>query len=910
MSTKTTFKRVALVTVAALGFGVLSSVTPASAVASYTASLSLSTTSLTVAGATNSTYGFVSMTATNDAGLKAPLFQGETITATVTAWPTGVDSTTAAADISILAAKRTAFSTWASDASPTGAEATATYNWYQMAGVETPTASLSAASTGESATYWMALKPATKAIGAGTYTIRLRLTDSTGFITDRNLSVNFVSSTADTGAVLTVTPTGTLQTGQTVTYVTGNNLKATLANASGGLIQTAGAITAGPTAPTLSAAIVDEDGVVEQAATSFTAHDTGVVAQDFVTGTTDSGTAWSSYANGTYGIVTAGSDTITVGASLTSQLRVRYGSIEKLATLTIVDAKSGYGRGSATGTGIVATTGTANTTAAAYTAPLTTTSITVTVRVDTTSTNATTIAAQPVTFYTTWTGTAAGDVSPQSGITYQSVVTSDSNGLATYTITNASPKSGAIAAVTYAGLTTGGTVTVTWAKSTPAAISISPAGPMTVALKSVTKATFTVTDAFGAPVAGAVLNITVTGANAPATGTGIPSIKTDAAGQASYELTDAAAVAADTDAIKATSADVTSVTKTLTLTYAASIPTPASATLYFNEDESAVASTGAIASATTIYDSGTTAFALSQTMDTTKSLAAATAVAGDHLNGVVAKFKTSTGSAAYGIPVTVTASAGGWILSSAGLPVASRTVYTNSTGEVTVTTTASTPGSKTFTFTSGTVSKSLTVAYANTTANARFVSVTAGTDNTATVKVTDNLGNGVSGVTLSIGVTGATLAGGAISTQWTTDATGAYSFALASSGGGSAVVSVTASTTTADQLSDPAGYVGTTVVVDAKAAVKSASATVAVSATADSSTATDAAAEATDAANAATDAANAAAEAADAATAAAQDAADAVAALSAQVATLISGLKAQLTALTNLVIKIQKKVKA
>jgi hypothetical protein len=75
-------------------------------------------------------------------------------------------------------------------------------------------------------------------------------------------------------------------------------------------------------------------------------------------------------------------------------------------------------------------------------------------------------------------------------------------------------------------------------------------------------------------------------------------------------------------------------------------------------------------------------------------------------------------------------------------------------------------------------------------------------------------------------------------------------------------------------------------------------------------TAADAAAEATDAANAATDAANAAAEAADAATAAAQDAADAVAALSAQVATLISGLKAQLTALTNLVIKIQKKVKA
>ena len=72
----------------------------------------------------------------------------------------------------------------------------------------------------------------------------------------------------------------------------------------------------------------------------------------------------------------------------------------------------------------------------------------------------------------------------------------------------------------------------------------------------------------------------------------------------------------------------------------------------------------------------------------------------------------------------------------------------------------------------------------------------------------------------------------------------------------------------------------------------------------------DAAAEATDAANAATDAANAAAEAADAATAAAQDAADAVAALSTSVTAMVADLRKQITSLTNLVIKIQKKVKA
>jgi len=74
--------------------------------------------------------------------------------------------------------------------------------------------------------------------------------------------------------------------------------------------------------------------------------------------------------------------------------------------------------------------------------------------------------------------------------------------------------------------------------------------------------------------------------------------------------------------------------------------------------------------------------------------------------------------------------------------------------------------------------------------------------------------------------------------------------------------------------------------------------------------ATDAAQEATEAANAATDAANAAAEAADAATAAAQDAQAAVADLAAQVATLMAGIKAQITRLTNLIVKIQKKVNA
>jgi hypothetical protein len=76
----------------------------------------------------------------------------------------------------------------------------------------------------------------------------------------------------------------------------------------------------------------------------------------------------------------------------------------------------------------------------------------------------------------------------------------------------------------------------------------------------------------------------------------------------------------------------------------------------------------------------------------------------------------------------------------------------------------------------------------------------------------------------------------------------------------------------------------------------------------DAATAAGEAAEA--AANDATDAALTAGEAAEAATAMAQEAVDAVAELSAQVTKLIGALRAQITSLTNLMIKIQKKIKA
>jgi flagellin-like hook-associated protein FlgL len=195
------------------------------------------------------------------------------------------------------------------------------------------------------------------------------------------------------------------------------------------------------------------------------------------------------------------------------------------------------------------------------------------------------------------------------------------------------------------------------------------------------------------------------------------------------------------------------------------------------------------------------------------------------------------------------------------------------------------------------------------------------------MKVVDRFGNVVPNTTINLSRVGAGLFGNGASTQdVVTDSKGTADVRFTGSG------TVTAElATTYTQAYAAAGYVaggvatpvvftvptaGTTIGTGstfAPAGVASVKVEIAAGASVaetNSQAAADAAAEATDAANAATDAANAAAEAADAATAAAQDAADAVAALSTQVSEMVNALKKQITALTNLVIKIQKKVRA
>jgi hypothetical protein len=120
MSTKLIFKRIALVTISALGFGILSSVAPASALASTAIGAFVGPsgqTSLTVVGGdTTTTAALVRLDVTVDSATGSSLTTngltcGESITATVTAAPTGrftgsmVDTTTASSSTGGLSSR-------------------------------------------------------------------------------------------------------------------------------------------------------------------------------------------------------------------------------------------------------------------------------------------------------------------------------------------------------------------------------------------------------------------------------------------------------------------------------------------------------------------------------------------------------------------------------------------------------------------------------------------------------------------------------------------------------------------------------------------------------------------------------------------------------------------------------------
>jgi hypothetical protein len=457
----------------------------------------------------------------------------------------------------------------------------------------------------------------------------------------------------------------------------------------------------------------------------------------------------------------------------------------------------------------------------------------------------------------------------------------------------------------------GSTLTVSSAAPVVTAITATPAGPIRQTVGSSTAITAQVTDQFGAAVALSAVNASTTGRNASTSATALVS---DASGYVTYTRTDAgtAATVLVQDTVTFTSGSVTSVTDALVINYGT----------------------------TTV---GTVTCTSGAELDTATSVTYRDISSGDGAEEGAASLCTVTvkdanGAIMVGVPVTVTtASAGAAVLST------SATLYTGADGTVAPSVYAWTSGAKTFTVTAGAVTSTETVNYRQAdAAEVRSISVVAD-GNRHLVTAKDRFGNVVPNVRIYGTRTGNGLFGGGAPTAnaitaapVVVDSTTGVAEFIFNAGSADSVVKYQVASA-ADTPSATYGYTdalagnvdggtapdaltatvaGTALVAEegvgasfSAAGVNSVTAAIAAG-TDTGQTATDAAAEATDAANAATDAANAAAEAADAATAAAQDAADAVAALSAQVASLISGLKSQLTALTNLVIKIQKKVKA
>jgi len=822
--------------------------------------------------------------------------------------------------------------------------------------------STTAASNNEKNRYWIAVYPTgSGVINAGEFTITVRLNNITSAgrgTVDKTIKVKFVSDIADAGATLSaITHSGNLTNGQTYGVTANTSTRVTLSDANGGRLVNATSSTSGilPSAwtPALTANVIGSTGIVGEA---LTVSDEGVDGRDFAAATstiTDvtPGTTMVARAtsekliargNGVYGVYTASNVSTTAAATNTLRVAVTGTGVTASTAITVVLANTRAHTAAAvtlTAAGISAadklqrsvstTTG-----AITYTVPAATT--TVTVDIATAGTTASTSeSGKAYTSTTTWSGNyATANVTPATTTALTSYVGAD--GVVTRTLTNSSPVAGAVATISLAGFTAGGaaSVTITWAAAAPASVTVlDPAPGIYAKLKAATVFTFGVYDQFGNAMANQAVQPSVSGTtgNNPLGTTTYATVTTGATGTGTFTLTDALAANDGVDSVTFTTITGAIASSAYSLTYKTTLPAVGIMTDFYSEtfQDATVALVNIAVPSTGIATSKTLVLArdLSASLVTPLFRDATT----DDMIAIRVRGLTAAGAAATGAPVTLTAGTGGHVVGANGLPTSTRTVGIDASGDAYFRILATATGVITWTVTSGTMTDTIKVTVATAAAGTgRTVALSGATTGAAngagipmSVTVKDRYGNSVTGVVLTVTASGVgAFMGGSTSQSYTTDATGTFTFLATSysNAGGSATFSARA--TNAIDAGSAAGYVtltagGTPAAVDSTlaAGIASASATVTFAdginaSEAAATAAADAAAEATDAANAATDAANAAAEAADAATAAAQDAADAVAALSTQVAEMIDALKKQITALTNLVIKIQKKVKA
>ena len=919
MSTKTTFKRIALVAVAALGFGVLTSVTPASAATGtglVPTALNVGTIPTAQVGVTHKTPISIVVAA---AALAAGGSDTVTINVRVTSAPTG-SAFKSLANQSKLADGTTAGNLTAATFA-TGNTVGAQIGFTTSSGgiVQAADAATDLLTVGTNFTTSPKTAAAIAAGTMGTLTV-----DITPDVAGTYTVLVSADETWDDGASLS-TAYAAGQTNTSYTFTTGAAVTAVALSA------VTGSSTKGTVGQVIKVTLTGALGLNETIAIS---NNSATARLNLVSARSSSGHTLAG--NATTITMTSAHFSSSVGYFLFSD--------SAKATSVITATGSGLLSPSITSTLSVETVDAyvptavsmsdtaANVTAggqanhvSGITAAASVTDIASTVATSH-SYLATVTAGTAGDYLTVTVDDAAGKISGVVGLDYTYALATATTTTATVTLAAACSTAGACFTATVDG-TTDGAVAVTAAAPAQKTVTVagSTSSTMRAAFGASSVLTVVVKDQFRNALANSSTSIGTTGRNASTAAT---ILNTDANGIVTYTRADAGT------STTANKQDVVTFTG----------PSEGTAVVTINYTDSTLGiSTVTLATPTT---DDTAASGITYTdINASSSSGATGATTARTWTSITATVKDVNGAILIGVPVTfATASAG------AAVATTFATVYTGADGTAVSKVYGWTAGVKTFTATAGTTVATGTVAFrqggpTGTDSPTEVRNITAvANGNSIIVTAKDRFGNIVSGVPLFATRTGnGTFGGGSNTNGQTTGADGTAEF-LFNAGSAASVVTITAGSATAvaaacygqtgnlagiavcstaaTQTAYTAATVGTTTTAEIgigstlspagnqTATVNFAAAAVDTTAADNAQAATDAAAEATDAANAATDAANAAAEAADAATAAAQDAADAVAALSAQVAALISGLKAQLTALTNLVIKIQKKVKA
>jgi trimeric autotransporter adhesin len=917
MSTKTTFKRIALVAVASLGFGVLTSVAPATA-----ANIPVTFGTITHTPVVTNEVTTINVPFT----IGATVATGDTITisSVLIAKPATATGALNSTDV-VKAGTQSSATTVSSGTMTNGATLTPTYNAGGSAGTQNRVLwTVGTVTAGNTRTAVFSTNFDFTPTVAGTYTVAV-FTDgsptvaATGLIKAGDNVRYYTFTVADT----TVTATS-ITAPWAATYSTdganGAVLRVRGVDANGAVGEISDGQQILVTIPT-GLTLVKTTGASASGALSVTATEYGLVQSDFDA----NGNAFLNFTASTAGFSTV-TTRLAGGTEAASSATIQFKAPTGVATVGAATSALGYTNpdkttvasvnasvaGGAMGSSVNAATVSATATSQVVTVyAAATTGLNKDIRVLVADTNrrifgsfagATALSTDVI----VTTGTANGAATATdgtSGLAFARLTIPATLGLNALTgagtAITVTPQS--VAATTPSALPL--TITSGAPLSTTAAFTSPVTTPILVATGTVNTIAVTCVDQFG----GARSNVTLTPSIAGRNSTLVLPTLVTAAGAASFTYTDAST---STTSLS----DVVSIagcgsTVSTTINYIGSSTAAPSSVKITGGNHSAGVATGTI---------------------TVNTIAAGTSGASGTTVPMAATVTDAAGAPIVGYPVTFTVSGTGVAITST-----TQTAYTDATGVATGRVYAWTAGTYTVTATAGTASGTATVTFAQeTAANARVLSATVA-GNIATAKVVDRFGNPNKNVLVYVSTAGGANIGGAFATSGTTLADGTVSFVVSGEG----TVSFTTTDPAAASGSNPpnqtcalagnatcalgataavaftASTVGTATTAEtgvgatfAPAGVNSATVTVAQENAA--AAAADAAAEATDAANAATDAANAAAEAADAATAAAQDAADAVAALSTQVTELVSALRKQITSLTNLVIKIQRKVRA